>query len=212
MCKKCTVRHVGYFARVRLEGLNKSKNAIWPCPLWNFTEYKSKLADSEIVGDKFFDFFWKFFGHGVTYIGSRRNQFMHGIIAFKNSHAKISSEIRILRKNRMRKFAFCEKSHFAKNSHAKIRILRKIAFCENSQNFASLRKIFLRFFAFASLRKMILKFFRIRIASHFYIQCEGTSLSSTETVLNSSALIILLRIWLDRCSRAEVGIGGLFAD
>ena len=91
-----------------------------------------------------------------------------------------------MRKNRMRKFAFCEnrisrkfaceKSHFAKNSHAKIRILRKIALCENSQNFASLRKIFLRFFAFASLRKMILKFFRIRIASHFYIQCEGTSL------------------------------------
>ena len=126
---------------------------------------------------------WLVLGHDVTNFCKT----LHAIIAFKNSHAKIAFEIRILRKNRMRKFAFCEirisrkfaceKSHFAKNSHAKIRILRKIALCENSQNFASLRKIFLRFFAFASLRKMILKFFRIRIASHFYIQCEGTSLT-----------------------------------
>ena len=89
-------------------------------------------------------------------------------------------------KIRMRKIAFRKNSHFAKirmrkfafrkKSHAKIRILRKIALCENSQNFASLRKNILIFFAFASHRKMILKNFRIRIASHFYFQCEGTSL------------------------------------
>ena len=99
----------------------------------------------------------------MTNFGSRRNQFLHAIIAFKKSHAKIAFEIRILRKNRMRK----------------IRISRKIALCENSQNFASLREIFWKFFAFASLRKMILTFFRIRIASLFYIQCEGTSLTGS---------------------------------
>ena len=78
-------------------------------------------------------------------------------------------------KLRMRKIAFCETSHFAE-----IR-MRKFAFRENSQNFASLRKNILIFFAFESHRKMILKNFRIRIASHFKFQCEGTSLTGTVT-------------------------------
>ena len=66
-------------------------------------------------------------------------------------------------------------SRFYKISH-----FVKIAFCKNSQNFASLRKNILILFAFASHRKMILKNFRIRIASHFYFECEGTSLPVDE--------------------------------
>ena len=107
--------------------------------------------------------------------------------ACENSHY---AKVRILRK-----FA-CEKSHFAK-----IRISRRFA-CEKSHD-AKIRKIshrfakwFRKFFAFASLRKIFSRNFRIRIASHFHIQCEGTSL--TELVYSDPWALLhepLLRRW-----------------
>jgi hypothetical protein len=124
-------------------------------------------------------------------------------------------EISHFAKNRiLRKFAFCENSHaknrisrifaFRKNSHAKIRISRKFAFRENS-HFAKIRirkfafsrkfacenshfaknRILRKFAKFRIASQKYFDFFRIRIASHFYFQCEGTSLPSPQAYPNS---------------------------